>query len=98
MKKDTAYYGSLLEKFFNNELPVEQLDELLDWMRDDPAAYEEILDNPEKQGQLMACAYSMDLPEALSRKMHDRLINAMAAARTKEKRYGCYSAASQFPA
>lgn len=82
MKKDKTYYGSLLTEFFNNTLPVHQVNELLNWMRDYPLEYQEILGTPENQQQLKRFETFANIPEELSIKMHDRLIKAVTEQST----------------
>jgi len=79
MEKLDAYYEGLLLGFNRNELSMEQVSELLDFVQQHTERYENIINKKELVDQLenQFEEEGFNIPSALKERMHDRLLKSI---------------------
>jgi transmembrane sensor len=74
MEKSPGYYQSQLSRYLRNELPAEQVEELLQWIAEEPEAFTRYLDNDELRMLLVDSANAQRLDAAVSARMKNKLL------------------------
>jgi transmembrane sensor len=77
MEKLPGYYQSQLSRYLRNELPAEQVEELLQWIGEEPEAFTRYLDNDELRMLLVDSANAQRLDAAVSARMKNKLLQEL---------------------
>ena len=86
MQKEEPYYKDLLSGFIDKQLSVEQVEELFDFIKEQPEKYDHIINSPEIKGKLNKQAYdsNIDVSDAISSRMWERLSETVGDDSKKE--------------
>ncbi|MBO9573883.1 MAG: FecR domain-containing protein, partial [Chitinophagaceae bacterium] len=77
MIRNQSYYSDLLEQFIDNSLPVEGVEELLEWVKNNPEEYNELMNNDLVHDRLINYGENWELSEEKTVLMRNRLLKAI---------------------
>jgi transmembrane sensor len=77
MQNKDTFYAALVKQYLLNELTVNQVSELFDWIEQEPDAYQRIMDSEEIRDLLETKGYETHLPSNISDSIRTRLIGSM---------------------